>query len=159
MPAEVNSKIKRRERLTRYAPLFVWIGVIFFLSSGQASMSETSRFIRPLLEYFFPSALPETLTVFHGYIRKFAHFAEYAVVGLFAARAFSTSSIEFLKKYWFIFSLALVVSIAGLDEFNQSIGSSRTGSPWDVLLDFIGGAAAISFYYLIRRVWHDPRRH
>ncbi len=158
MPAGVNSISRRRERLTRYAPLFVWIGVIFFLSSGQASMSETSRFVRPILDFFFPSASPETLTVFHGYIRKSAHLAEYAVVGFLAARAFSTSSIVVIRKYWFIFSLALVVSIAGLDEFNQSLGSSRTGSVWDVLLDVIGGFLAISFYYLIERASQNRER-
>lgn len=151
MPGDLKSISKRRERFTRYVPLFVWIGVIFFLSSGQASMSETSRFLRPLLEFFFPSATPETLTVFHGYIRKFAHLAEYAVLGFFAARAFSTSSIELLRKHWLVLSLVLVFLIAGLDEFNQSLDSSRTGSIWDVLLDFVGGAFAISLYYLIRR--------
>jgi len=156
MPADVKSISKRRERFIRYAPLFVWIGVIFFLSSGQASMPETSRFIRPLLEFFFPSATPETLTVFHGYIRKFAHLAEYAVVGFFAARAFSTSSTEIVRKHWIVLSLALIFLIAGLDEFNQSLNASRTGSIWDVFLDFAGGLAAVSFYYLIERNW-KPR--
>ena len=142
-------QVRVGERLIRYAPLLIWIGVIFFLSSGQASMPETSRFIRPLLEFFFPLASPESLVVFHGYIRKFAHLAEYAVVGFFAARAFSTSSIEILRKYWIVLSLVLVVLIAGLDEFNQSLDSSRTSSIWDVLLDVAGGVLAISFYYLL----------
>ncbi|MEJ7848107.1 MAG: VanZ family protein [Pyrinomonadaceae bacterium] len=151
MPADLKSISKWRERFTRYAPLFVWIGVIFFLSSGQASMPETSRFIRPLLEFFFPSASAETLTIFHGYIRKFAHLAEYAVAGFFAARAFSTSSIELLRKHWIVLSLVLTISIAWLDEFNQSLNSSRTSSVWDVLLDVTGGAFAISIYYFISR--------
>ncbi len=77
-----------RERLWLYAPLFLWIGVIFYLSSSQGAMSNTSRFIRPFLEWMFPFATEETLQIYHGYIRKFAHFFEYAMLGFFASRAF-----------------------------------------------------------------------
>ena len=49
-----NSSLQKwREAVTVYAPLFLWIGVIFYFSSGQGSMAETSRFIRPLLEFLF----------------------------------------------------------------------------------------------------------
>ncbi len=49
-------KSKWRERIIRYAPLILWIGLIMLLSTGQASMSNTSHFIRPVLEFFFPNA-------------------------------------------------------------------------------------------------------
>jgi hypothetical protein len=51
----VNQKTDWRGRFFRYAPLVLWIGLILFLSSGQASMSNTSRFIRPLLVFLFPN--------------------------------------------------------------------------------------------------------
>ena len=66
--------IDRRALLLQYAPVVFWIAVIFFLSSDQGSMSQTSRFIRPLLEFLFPAAPEETLLIYHGYIRKAAHF-------------------------------------------------------------------------------------
>ena len=138
---------KWRGRILRYAPLFLWIGVIFFLSSKQGAMSETSLYIRPLLLFLFPNAPEETLAIYHGYIRKFAHFAEYAALAFFAFRAFSSSSNEFLQKYRFFVSLILVFSIASLDEINQSFLTSRTGSFWDVLLDTFGGLTILMILY------------
>ena len=140
---------KRRGRLIRYAPLILWLGVIFFLSSGQGSMAETSRFIRPIIEFFFPSAAPDTFLIVHALIRKTAHFVEYAVLAMFTARAFSTSTADVLRRHWILFSFALVVLIAIIDESNQSFETSRTGSIWDVLLDIGGGVTAIFIYFLI----------
>ncbi len=146
---------KRREQLILYAPLLVWIGVIFFLSSGQGSMTRTSLIIRPLLEFFLPAALPETIDFYHGLIRKFAHFAEYAVLGFLACRAFAPASHPFLGKHYYLAAIVLVVAVAGSDEFNQSFNPARTGSPFDVLLDLSGGLAATFFYYILTR--HGPR--
>lgn len=110
-------------------------------------MTNTSLFIRPLLLFFFPGAPEETLLIYHGYIRKFAHFAEYAALAFFALRAFSLSSIEFLQKYRFIVSFILVLLIAALDEFNQSFSAARTGSFQDVLLDSFGGLTMLAILY------------
>jgi VanZ family protein len=106
--------------------------------------NETSRIIRPLLEFLFPDALPETLSVYHGYIRKFAHFAEYAVLAIMAYRA---------VKPWraFLFSFLLVAVIAIADETNQSFINTRTASPYDVLLDISGGVAMLFAIWLVGR--------
>lgn len=132
-----------RGRFFRYAPLILWIGVIFFMSSGQASMSETSRFIRPFLEWLFPQSAPETLTIYHGYIRKFAHFFEYAVLAFWSWLAFRYSSIVVLRKYWFVWSFIFIALTASMDEYNQSLNAARTGSIYDVLLDISGGLFSI----------------
>lgn len=142
---------KWRGRVIAYAPLFLWIGVIFLFSSRQGAMSKTSLFVRPLLLFLFPDAPEETLIIYHGYVRKFAHFAEYFVLAFFAFRAFSSSANEFLRKYRFQISLSLVFSIAALDEFHQSFLVSRTGSVWDVLLDTAGGLTALSIIYFWNR--------
>ena len=144
-------KSKWRGRIARYAPLILWIGVIFYLSSSQGAMSNTSRFIRPLLEWFFPLAPEETLQIYHGYIRKFAHFAEYAALAFLAARAFRSSSIELVRKYWFVFALSLVVLIASIDEYNQSFNVLRTSSMYDVLLDVSGGLTIILLLWLFKK--------
>ena len=141
-----------RGRIIAYAPLFLWIGVIFFLSSQQGSMSRTSVFIRPILLFLFPDAPEETLIIYHGYIRKFAHFAEYFALAFFAFRAFRLSSNEFLQKYRFFVSLILVFLVASLDEFNQSFLVSRTSSFWDVLLDTAGGLAMLIVLYFWERL-------
>jgi VanZ family protein len=129
--------------LTAYAPLIIWTAIVLGLGSGMGSMNETSRIIRPLLEFLFPSASFETLTIYHGYIRKFAHFAEYAVLAFLAFRAL----FPFRHKYAMAFGVAAFVAI--VDEFNQSLNPSRTSSIWDVALDLAGAAFAILVLALI----------
>jgi len=128
----------------RYAPLLIWAGVIFYLSGSGGSSLETSRFIRPLLEFLFPSATPETLQSIHFAIRKFAHFAVYFVLGVAASRAFAGG--EKFRRYWPLYSLAVVIAIASLDEFHQSFEPERTSAVADVLIDLFGGATAVGVY-------------
>lgn len=141
---------KWRGRVIAYAPLFLWIGVIFYLSSQQGAMSRTSIFIRPILLFLFPNAPEETLVIYHGYIRKFAHFAEYFALAFLAFRTFSASN-GFLRKFRFFASFILVFTIASLDEFNQSFLASRTGSIRDVLLDTAGGLTILMILYFWNR--------
>lgn len=116
-------------------------------------MSNTSRFIRPLLIFLFPDAAEETLALYHGFIRKLAHPTVYAGLAFFAFRVFSLSSKEVFRKFWFAFSLLLVLTVASLDELNQSRLASRTGSPFDVLLDTAGGLIMLGALY-----FYDRRR-
>ena len=140
-----------RAGLLAYAPIVLWIGVIFFLSSGSGSMEETSRFIGPLLRFLFPSSPEETIQFYHACIRKTAHFTEYGILALLASRAFITSSFNYMRTRWFLIATVLVILIASIDEFNQSFESSRTSSQYDVLLDTFGGACAVGVVYLWRR--------
>ena len=143
MPVTAESqKSQRRRWLTAYAPLFIWIFIVLGLGSGIGSMKETSRIIRPLLEFLFPSASPETLTFYHGYIRKLAHLTEYAVLAFLAVRALSASTIAKLREYRFAIAVLIVLVVASLDEFHQSFEASRTSAVWDVILDVIGGSIA-----------------
>lgn len=142
---------KWRATLWRYAPLILWIGVIFYMSSDQGSMSQTSRFIRPLLEFLFPTAPEETLQLYHGYIRKAAHFTEYAVLAFLAVRAVAGSSSRVIVIRRHLVAIIVVAAVASLDELNQAFLVSRTGSAWDVLLDISGGIAMVAFLWLIGR--------
>ncbi len=146
-----NDLQKRRERFFRYAPLILWIGLVLFLSTNSASMSNTSRFVRPLLEFLFPNALEETLISYHALIRKLAHVTEYAILAFWASRAFFNSSKDFLRRFWFAFAFLLVALVASIDETNQSYIASRTGSICDDLLDVSGGTAMISIFYLFTK--------
>ena len=137
-------KDEKRERMFRFALLFAWLAVIFYLGSASGSMTETSRFIRLLLEFLFPAASEELLAVYHGVVRKFAHIAEYPVLGLLAYRAFSAATTWFLRSRPWLAALLLVAATAVTDEFIQSFIESRTSSPRDVAIDLIGGAAAVT---------------
>lgn len=138
-------------RFFAYAPLVFWIGLILFLGSGPGSMTQTSRFIKPFIEFFFPSASPDTFLIIHAFIRKVAHFFEYAVLALLAARAFLASPGAKVHRHWFFFSLAIVAAVAVIDEINQSFQISRTGSAWDSALDMAGGLAALICVWIFRR--------
>lgn len=140
-----------RGRIIRYAPLLLWIGLIFFLSSNQGSMSRTSIFIGPLLRFLFPEAPEETIAVYHGYVRKLAHFSVYAVLAFWSWLAFYRSNTALLRNYWFPATLLLVAAVASIDEYNQSFLDSRTGSPFDVLIDLTGGLSMLLTILLIRR--------
>lgn len=145
----VNSR--RHEKLLLYVPLVLWIGLILFLSSGQGAMTQTSRFIRPLLEFLLPSASPETLDLYHGYIRKLAHPSVYAVLAFWSWRAFRGSAAGFFQRNVYIASFSLALLIASADELNQSFLSSRTGTPWDVALDAAGASIALGVLCLFDR--------
>lgn len=129
--------------LSRYAPLVLWLSFIFFASSNSFSASNTSRFIGPLVFWFFPDASQESLNAIHFVVRKLAHFSEYALLGLLAARAFRTSPNPLIHRYWFWISVALIVIYALLDEYHQSFVPTRTASFVDSLIDISGGLTAL----------------
>jgi VanZ family protein len=143
----------RRRWLTHYAPLVIWILVILGLGGPIGSMNETSRFIRPLLEFLFPTASPENLTFVHGMIRKSAHFVEYGILAIFAVRTFGTIFNGSLRRFAIAFVLTAV--IASIDEYQQSFNPARTSSSFDVLLDLFGAVAALLLFAVITA---RPRR-
>lgn len=138
-----NSLKGGRERIIRYAPVFIWIVLIFILSSSTGSSSNTSSFIRPLLEWLFPTAPEELLAVYHGYFRKGAHLFMYGSLAAIAWRAFTGSSRVVLSKIPWLSALFLVFVIGSIDEINQSTNMLRTGQASDVLVDLCGGIIAV----------------
>ena len=141
-----------RRRLWRYGPLLLWSMLIFVASSSEMSASNTSRIVRPLLLWLIPSISEEQITLVHFLLRKVAHFTEYGVLALLAARAFLTSSRSMLRQRWFIAAFLLVTCYALLDELNQSFEPSRTGTVTDSLIDMAGGAVAL-FAVALQRKW------
>jgi VanZ family protein len=150
---KLQGRSQSLRRIRRYGPLVVWLGFIFFASTGEFSADNTSRIVEPLLRWLFPGISPERLAFAHFLVRKAAHFTEYAVLALLAARAFSTSSVRVLGRRWFLISLALIVLYALSDEYHQSFVASRTASIYDSLIDMSGGLTALLLYAL----WHKRR--
>lgn len=132
-----------RTRIWRYAPLVSWMLFIYLASTSGFSAHNTSRILRPLLLWLFPQISEERIAALHFLIRKAAHFTEYAVLGLLAARAFVGSSHRVLRDNWIIVSAILIVTYAFLDEFHQSFVSARTASIFDSLIDIAGGLFAL----------------
>jgi VanZ family protein len=147
-PATSTSSIRRR--LWRYGPLLLWLTLIFFASSGEFSAENTSRIVRPVLLWLFPTISEVQLATAHFLTRKAGHFSEYAVLGLLARRAFISSSSELVRRHWFQVALLLIVGYALLDEFHQSFVPSRTPSVYDSLIDIAGGITVLLFL----KLWH-----
>ncbi len=118
---------------------------------------ETSRIIGPLLNFFFPGMTEETTGLIHAYVRKSAHFTEYAVLAFLVVRGLVRSSVNVMRDWRFLFAILTVATVASLDEFNQSFEPSRTSSLWDVLLDCSGGIAMLGFLWLIKRPFFLPK--
>lgn len=115
-------------------------------------MTETSRFVGPILKFLFPNISDGTLITVHSVVRKVAHVTEYAVLAYLAVRALSSSSVDKLRRWRFLLPLVFIFIIATTDEFNQSFISSRTASAWDSVLDIFGGVFAIA------ACWYRERR-
>lgn len=140
-------------RVWLYGPLAAWMAFIFFASTGALSGEKTSRIIRPLLLWLFPDIDDEKIALAHFVTRKVAHFLEYGVLALLAARAFSKSPGRALSRRWFAASLLLVVAYALADEYHQSFVPSRGASLYDSLIDTLGGLTALLLYY----AWRNRR--
>ena len=113
-------------------------------------MRATAGFLGPILRFLFPTAPEETILIYHGYIRKAAHFTEYALLAMFAIRAFASSSVERLRTLKYFLPAILVLIVAITDEINQSFEPSRTASIRDVLLDFLGGVTMVAILWLAK---------
>lgn len=116
-------------------------------------MSSTSRFIRPFLLFFFPDMTEESLRTTQVAIRKIGHFTGYGLLALLAARAYGSSSMDWLREYWFLLALVTVLVVASIDEFNQSFNPARGGSVWDVLLDATGGLTVLAACWWFSRAY------
>ena len=135
-----------RRRLWHYGPLLCWMAVIFFASTSEFSASNTALIIQPVLRWLFPHIGDERVAFVHFLVRKAAHFSEYAILGLLAARAFFTSTHDLLRRAWFPTGFLLVAIYALGDEFHQSFVPSRTPSVYDSFIDMAGGLTALIIF-------------
>ncbi|MBP7474419.1 MAG: VanZ family protein [Pyrinomonadaceae bacterium] len=140
-----------RGGLWAFAPLAVWIVVVFAMSSSSASMAETSRFIGPLVRWIYPDISPETLKVIHVGVRKLAHIFEYSVLAFLSVRAFSLFAGHRLSNWRYLVAIIPVVVVASLDEYRQSFDVTRTGTIDDALLDITSGMLVIVLLWIARR--------
>jgi VanZ family protein len=142
--ARFQTRTWRAGRLWRYGPVVAWAAFVLFASSANFSASNTSRIIRPLLLWLFPDIAEASIQQVHFFVRKAAHFTEYAILALLTARALRTSGRAALRRSWWPASLVFVAAVSLVDEYHQSFLSSRTGTIYDSLLDMTGGAVALT---------------
>ena len=68
------------------------------------------------------------------------------MLAFLARRAFITSSLTIMRRYWFQLGLLLIVIYGLLDEFHQSFVPSRTPSIYDSAIDVAGGLTVLLIF-------------
>lgn len=127
--------------LQRWWPALLWAIIISAFSTGAFTSDNTSRFIIPILRWFFPHASQQTLFLLHYFIRKTGHVTEYFILSLLVLRGIRGGK-RGVHLGWALAAIAVVGCYAALDEFHQSFVPGRTAALADVLLDSAGGIAA-----------------
>jgi VanZ family protein len=153
LPLQPDSVRTRRPRRAVIAWLCVviWAGVIWRLGGDDFSATSTSSTLFEWLRVVFEKVDPRTRYRIIVGIRKSAHFIEYAVLALLTFRAAMISGVRHQMATAAWVALFLVATLASLDEARQAFSPTRTGSPYDVLIDLFGGAVAVSGLLLISR--------
>jgi VanZ family protein len=133
------------------------MGVIYHFSGQTWSGGNTSSWFDSLLNMLFPQfarkITPEQLEWFNFWIRKGAHFTEFAILTWLGYRAWLIGArqpaLEAAKM-----ALACSILYAIIDEFHQAFVPGRMSNPVDIGIDALG---ALFAYLLIRR-WRSVRR-
>jgi VanZ family protein len=115
--------------------------VIFLLSTERFESEATFSLFASWIREVFPAASLATLRVMHGVARKAGHVLEYFILSLLVLRGFRGEGSGW-RLLWGVGAVALSAAYAGLDELHQALVPARGPSPWDVLLDCSGAAAA-----------------
>jgi VanZ family protein len=133
-----------RRFLKYWLPVLAWMVFIVIGSTDLLSAEHTSRFIGPFLRWFAPGISDATVASIQLVVRKCAHVTEYAILAALFYRALRQNQPRPGRTFALSFFIAAV--FAALDEFHQSFVASRTGSPWDVLIDCTGALAGLVIY-------------
>jgi VanZ family protein len=135
--------------LKYWLPVLAWMIFIFVGSTDLLSAEHTSRFIGPFLRWLTPDISDATIASVQLVVRKCAHLTEYAILAALLFRAFRQRQSRVGRAL--LISVLIAAAYAALDEFHQSYVASRTGSPWDVLIDCAGACAGVLIYWRVMR--------
>ncbi len=129
-----------------WIPAIIWIIVIFSFSYQPAAQSsDLSRgfadFFYGIITFLLP-ALELSMSEFHSFIRKTAHFFIYLILGLLTN--FSSKKSRVQKPALMAFIVCVI--IATIDESFQEFRPGRSGEVSDVILDSAGSLTGIIIF-------------
>ncbi|HRY46643.1 MAG TPA: VanZ family protein [Candidatus Paceibacterota bacterium] len=137
-----------------WVPVIAWMTLIYVGSTDLLSSARTSRWLTPLIRWIYPQISSATLYQLQFLIRKAGHVTEYAILALLIWRTLvHVQANERHPRPGLRAFQAWLISTgyAATDEIHQSFHRSRGGSPWDVLIDGSGAAAALLIAWGIGR--------
>jgi VanZ family protein len=141
----------RHHVLKAWIAAILWLIVIAIESSTYLSSHNTSRILYPLLHFLF-GLNHARFEHWHVYIRKGGHVFGYGLLSILLFRAWRETLPALGNPKWTVRWATIAVLgtalVASLDEWHQSYLPSRTGTPWDVLLDTCAGIGAQMLLFL-----------
>jgi VanZ family protein len=142
-----------------WIPAVIAVAIICTESTDTFSSQHTSSWLRPIVEHWFGHINDNTWELYHHYLRKTGHFVGYGLVALTFLRAWlhtlnlrAPSSLVAWRLKSTLLAILSTAIVASCDEYHQSFIPSRTGSPYDVLLDTVGACALCLLVWLL--CWH-----
>ena len=148
---------ERHRLLKAWIAAILWLIVIAIESTTYLSSNNTSRILYPLLHFLF-GIDPAPFEHLHFYIRKAGHVFGYGMLSILLFRAWRETLTVVSDAKWTLRWATLAVLgtaiVASMDEWHQSYIPSRTGTPWDVLLDTCAGTAA----QILLLIWYAQSR-
>jgi VanZ family protein len=127
------------DKFRYWVPAFLWMCIIFWMSTGTFASEETSKIIEPVIRFLLPRIPAGNVDMIHDLIRKCAHLSEYFVLGLLLFRAFGKGQAALPAGRVVLYSVIIVALYAASDEFHQTFVYDRTPSILDVGIDTAGG--------------------
>ena len=136
----------KRKRIVLLILIVLWTITVFYLSnqgsdgSSQTSYKFTSLFIKD----------ERIVEIVEPYVRKIAHFCEYAYGGCLFALLFCT--YDWTEKRIILLSIGIGIWYAALDEVHQYMVPGRTGRIVDIYLDTLGVATGVILIMIIKKI-------
>jgi len=139
-----------------WTPAAIAVAIICVESSDLFSANHTSSFLRPIVEGWFGHIQDSAWDLYHHYLRKTGHFVGYGLVALTFLRAWlhtlnlrAPSTVLAWRLESSILAILSTAIVASCDEYHQTFIPSRTGSPYDVLLDTVGACTLCLLVWLL----------
>ena len=139
--------------LHRFAPVLLWMAVIFTLSTDIGSAAHTQPVVHGILYRLFANRLgPELTDRIDWDVRKCAHVTIYTILSLLIYRAVAMGSPKFRSRN-ILLTFLIGVLYAASDEYHQSFVASRGASAADVLMDSYGVLVGLVFSLWCLSLW------
>ena len=143
--------IYRMKKIIKLLLLLSWMSLIFYLSNqpGSVSSSTSNNFVVKIFELLHININTEEFLIkYIGFIRKLAHFSEFAILAVL-----SYLTIVDYTDNVFIYNLIFGLIYAFSDEIHQLFIPNRHCSIKDVGIDFLGTLISTILIHFLLGKW------
>lgn len=145
------------KKLPVYLLTLGWMGLIFYFSSQNASLStDTSNsFTALILRFVGITPTTELLEGLRSIIRTSAHFCIFGILALFF---YWSCAVSKNKKHLFALPLTFSISYAVIDEIHQLFSDGRAFQFIDIIIDTAGAAVFLCIPLIINFISQKKKR-